>query len=108
MERKKVSVEKASFTRSVTKLMKLIESGALFKLVEEQFARVRTCYQNLESAHNDFLMVTTEDIETHADGLQYMIEPDKRYDEAITAFTEFQKKDQQQQSSQLCYHSLDH
>ena len=97
MERKKVSVEKASFTRSVTKLMKLIESGALFKLVEEQFARVRTCYQNLESAHNDFLMVTTEDIETHADGLQYMTEPDKRYDEAITAFTEFQKKDQQQQ-----------
>ena len=98
MERKKVSVEKGAFTRSLTRLTKLIESEALYKFVEEQFERVRTCYHNLEIAHNAFLMVTDIDIETHADGLLYMTEPDQKYDEAITAFTEFQKRDQEQQA----------
>ena len=82
-EKRKRITEKSAFSRSVTKLNKLIASAASLSLVEEHFEKVKNCYERLETAHNDFLMATDIDIENEPDGIAYMTDPDWKYEEVL-------------------------
>ena len=70
--RKKRITEKSTFTRSVKKLIKIFDTESPMTLVEEQFAKVKSCYDKLETTHNEYLMAADIDIEDGPDGLAYI------------------------------------
>ena len=90
-EKKKRITEKSTFSRSVNKFNKLIDAAASLSLVTEHFEKVKNCYERLETAHNDFLMATDIDIENDPNGLEYMNDPDKKYEETLESFAIFRK-----------------
>ena len=98
-EKKKRTVDKSAFSKSLTKLNKLFDADASLSLVTEQFEKVKSCFERLEDAHNEFLMATDIDIENDPAGLAYMTESDEKYETALDRYARYQKTVEQEQSN---------
>ena len=99
-EKRRRVTEKSSFSRSVTKLIKTFDAAASLSLVTEHFEKVKACYERLEAAHNEFLMATDIDIENEPDGLAYMNESDRKYEDMLERYALYQKTETHRQMTE--------
>ncbi len=91
-EKKKRITSKSNFTRSVTKLNKLLDVDAPVDIVTPQYEKMNQCYDILEKDHNAFLSATDIDIQNHADGLQYILDIDATQETVMVRYCEFINK----------------
>ena len=95
MEKKQRSAALSKFTRNLNSLTNLLDSNSPGSLVNPQFDKLKTCYENLEEMHDAFITATEIDVETDKDGFAYMDGPSdqynaimKRYSDSLTVFAE--------------------
>ena len=70
-EKTKRVVAKSNLTRNINKLIKVLDVRASLDLVREQFRKVRDCYEKLEQAHEEYILVAEIDISEDPDGIAY-------------------------------------
>ena len=95
MEKKQRSAALSKFTRNLNSLTNLLDSNSPGSLVNPQFDKLKTCYENLEEMHDAFITATEIDVETDKDGFAYMDGPSdqynaimKRYSDSLAVFAE--------------------
>ena len=82
-----------NFTRSITSLDKLLDSGAPSNVVLPQISKcwdkVCECWDKLQIAQDNFIEKTDIDVETHKDGFQYLDTPTDTYNDRLLKFTTY-------------------
>ena len=68
-----------------------IENESRKPIVEEQFDKLKKCWEKLELEQETFLSTADIDIETHKDGLSFIDEPNTRYNEAVNIYSTYMK-----------------
>ena len=78
------------FTRNTNHLTKLIEDAAPSNLVDPCVEKVKTAWENLEAAHDDYLSQDTVNLDD--DGVQdYLDDPGGRYSTVMLSYSQYLK-----------------
>ena len=86
------SQAKSSFTRSVHILEDLIADSETILVVTPQFEKMKSCWEKLEKAQEEFIERTDIDIEEDPAGIQYLDGPGDAHLHALKAYSEYYKK----------------
>ena len=90
-EKKKRTSALSGFTRNVNILDGLLDEESQTVLVDPQFEKVKTAWEKLEFAHDEFIAATNIDIDTDPAGLSYIDAPANRYSEIVKKYSAYLK-----------------
>ena len=96
VEKNRRSSALGRFTRSVNVLRSAIQSESPISVVTPKFEKVNEAWDKLEAAQDAFIEATNIDIETHADGLQYLDAPENTFTKIVNEYSEYFKQVEQQ------------
>ena len=91
--KRKRSVALSHFTKSVNSFTKLVDISSPCSLVTPAFEKVKSCWETLETAHDNYIEVAEVDIDTDPGGLAFLDEPGERLDEVLVRYSTFLKED---------------
>ena len=89
-EKRKRKQTKSNFTRNANTLDRLLDDVAMPELVKPQFETVKSCWQSLENAHDDYI-AKAGDVEDNVDGLLYLVEPGERHTAILLKYSTYLK-----------------
>ena len=94
-EERKRSLALGALTRNLNKLTELINDKSPLVIVTPQFDRVMKCWENLEEAHDDFILTTDiADIDNDPKGVKYIDEPGTRHSAAVKKYSDYMKSEE--------------
>ena len=89
LAKKRRSQAKSNFTRSVNVLETLIAGSETLLVVTPQFEKVKTCWEKLELAQEEFIDRTDIDVEEDPEGIKYLDGPGDSHLRALKAYSEY-------------------
>ena len=84
------TLAKSKFTRALNVFTRLLAEESPRMLVEPQYETVKSCWESLEKAQDDYLSVTEDDIEAEG-GLDYLDDPGEKHTIALIAYSAWLK-----------------
>lgn len=89
LAKKRRSLAKSNFTRSFNALEVLIAGSETLLVVTPQFEKVKSCWEKLEAAQEEFIDRTNIDVDEDPEGVKYLDGPGDAYLRAMKAYSEY-------------------